>query len=476
MRRTRGWPATPPSTPWRARLRPPHRLPAPSAAVPCHSAGSPGSSRNPRPLPPAQVELSSAALSEQFGVRAGPADWLELDSSTGAKFSRHLVCRLPGAVFRGTQAAGAFVRSVVVRRARAAPREGARAVGCCGLPQAAGAPPAQTGAQVRTVHPSSRARASLGRPPQAKAAEQRGASSAADALFVRKEAGGESVSAPRADDPHAHLGKRFFLFTSAPRHAWSLRVPRASPVLPPQATCVVDCAVYTRNRAFRLYLSSKASGSGSRPLAKVGTPRSSRFFSVQRRFALPPPLQAGKKARLLPTARFGGGRLLAGRGGEGAPSLPTPASAVPELGDASSSRAGPAGAAAAASAEQGGAKPAPAPTEAGLPPQPPDCGLEAEPGGTAPSARDGCEEAAAPREPPPGQPPPAGSGAPACGSAHSAAALAIGLREAATMPAKARAPAPHLSSLRSPSLSRPQLSAPPRRRPGPRRRTCSSRP
>lgn len=175
------------------------------------------------------MELSSEALNAQFGLRPAPEDWIELDSSSATKFSRHLVCRLPGAAFRGTAAAGAFARSVVVRRCPGARREHG----------------------IRSL--SSHVRDSL--PPlslQAQAAGQREASASADALFVRKQAGGERV---RAD--------------AAPSQSWITRAhgvscacltPEAAQRRPPlsQTLCVIDGAVYTRNRAFRLYLSSKA--------------------------------------------------------------------------------------------------------------------------------------------------------------------------------------------------------------------------
>jgi len=56
---------------------------------------------------------SRSVPQERFGLALAP-DWvLELDSSTAAKFSRHLVVRAPGAAFANNLQVGAFVRSLL---------------------------------------------------------------------------------------------------------------------------------------------------------------------------------------------------------------------------------------------------------------------------------------------------------------------------------------------------------------------------
>jgi hypothetical protein len=131
-----------------------------------------------------------------------PAAVVELDSTTDAKFSRHLIIHLPGgAAFASAVAAGAFVRAWWA--ADVAPRRGDD-------PRAA-------------------------------------------ALFVRKAPASGSDAAAAA--------------ASAAASAESGATEAAGEAL--ATTPFVDMGVYTRNRAFRLYLSSKA----------------------------------GKPARLLPTAR-----------------------------------------------------------------------------------------------------------------------------------------------------------------------------
>lgn len=51
----------------------------------------------------------------EWGVRL-EADWVwELDSSAPAKWSRHVVVRLPGAALRDTAAAGALVARLLSR-------------------------------------------------------------------------------------------------------------------------------------------------------------------------------------------------------------------------------------------------------------------------------------------------------------------------------------------------------------------------
>ena len=46
---------------------------------------------------------------EEYGVEVSPTHTLETDSTTPAKFSRHLLVRVPGVAFVDNRAAGAFV-------------------------------------------------------------------------------------------------------------------------------------------------------------------------------------------------------------------------------------------------------------------------------------------------------------------------------------------------------------------------------
>ena len=62
------------------------------------------------------VALTNEHLLEKLGAAPDEADWVELDSSTRAKFSRHLICHLPhGRAFQSTAAAGTFVRALMAR-------------------------------------------------------------------------------------------------------------------------------------------------------------------------------------------------------------------------------------------------------------------------------------------------------------------------------------------------------------------------
>jgi len=51
----------------------------------------------------------AGALARHFEISLPPECVLELDSSTPAKFSRHIIVRLPGAAFETNRDAGAFV-------------------------------------------------------------------------------------------------------------------------------------------------------------------------------------------------------------------------------------------------------------------------------------------------------------------------------------------------------------------------------
>lgn len=62
---------------------------------------------------------------ERFDVRLEDSWIIELDSSTPAKFSRHLVIRVPGAAFQSNFHVGAFVRDLCEAPGDAAGAEGA---------------------------------------------------------------------------------------------------------------------------------------------------------------------------------------------------------------------------------------------------------------------------------------------------------------------------------------------------------------
>lgn len=67
-----------------------------------------------QPLVKRLVLLLVDALRQRWGIVVVPdRDVIELDSSTPAKFSTHLLLRLPGHAFKTNQHAGAFVRQVV---------------------------------------------------------------------------------------------------------------------------------------------------------------------------------------------------------------------------------------------------------------------------------------------------------------------------------------------------------------------------
>ncbi|KAK3238400.1 hypothetical protein CYMTET_51584 [Cymbomonas tetramitiformis] len=59
------------------------------------------------------LALTAQALQAQHSVSFEPEDVVELDSSTEAKFSRHLILHLPGAAFSDSVECGLFVRGVL---------------------------------------------------------------------------------------------------------------------------------------------------------------------------------------------------------------------------------------------------------------------------------------------------------------------------------------------------------------------------
>ncbi|KAA0150698.1 hypothetical protein FNF29_05035 [Cafeteria roenbergensis] len=143
------------------------------------------------------------ALQERFGIRAGLEDVIDLDSSTDAKFSRHLVVVLPGGQrFRDNQHVGRFVLLLVAALANEAATDALAAALWVRPEETDAAPPATEGA-----------------PAPAVAASMAGPGESTD----RAKPG-------RAEESRTPLEGR---------------------------TPIVDLGVYTRNRAMRLYMSRK---------------------------------------------------------------------------------------------------------------------------------------------------------------------------------------------------------------------------
>lgn len=65
-----------------------------------------------------RIEASSHACAEygcriQYGVELQPGMVFETDSSSAAKFSRHLLIKLPGRAFASNHAVGSFVSGIL---------------------------------------------------------------------------------------------------------------------------------------------------------------------------------------------------------------------------------------------------------------------------------------------------------------------------------------------------------------------------
>eukprot|EP01083_Nonionella_stella_P157884 513077_1 len=58
------------------------------------------------------IERLCEQLQAQFSVEISRKNIIDLDSSTGSKFSRHLICDIPGACFRDNIAVGDFVKDL----------------------------------------------------------------------------------------------------------------------------------------------------------------------------------------------------------------------------------------------------------------------------------------------------------------------------------------------------------------------------
>jgi hypothetical protein len=152
---------------------------------------------------------------------------IELDSSTPEKFSRHLIVRAPGWAFADNIAAGAFVSMLLSRPE-------AQESLFVAKPLPPGAP-----------HPAQPLPAPA--PPGLGAAAAVAPSGACGAPAAQ-------VSAPSAPDAPAQAGGGSGGAGSA---AGAATAAAAAPAAADQRVCAVDRAVYTRNRHFRLWWSSK---------------------------------------------------------------------------------------------------------------------------------------------------------------------------------------------------------------------------
>eukprot|EP00240_Pyramimonas_obovata_P001887 CAMPEP_0118942450 /NCGR_PEP_ID=MMETSP1169-20130426/36159_1 /TAXON_ID=36882 /ORGANISM="Pyramimonas obovata, Strain CCMP722" /LENGTH=456 /DNA_ID=CAMNT_0006887467 /DNA_START=21 /DNA_END=1388 /DNA_ORIENTATION=- len=173
------------------------------------------------------LELVREALEGRFQLSFSTEDVMHLDSSTEAKFSRHVVIRIPGAAFASAVQCGGFVKTLC-----------------------------------------------------AWAEERQDVDPRCAALFVRKEKGANPSAPPTVSaDPSSNSALPAALCDNSrnglPRAANTLEtiagrsVPDAAHQVETSKdggerhngrtdkTCMVDLGVYTRNRAFRLYLSSK---------------------------------------------------------------------------------------------------------------------------------------------------------------------------------------------------------------------------
>lgn len=147
-----------------------------------------------------------------FPVHLLPPQWvLELDSSTPTKFSRHLIVRVPGWAFASNADVGAFVRSITTS-------------------------PAGLESLYVFKHPP---------PPQPPAAGAGSAEAAGAGSAAAAAAAGEGQDG--LDVPEDHQQQQ-----------WQQQWERQR-----QRVCFVDGAVYSRNRHFRLFGSTKG-GKGAR--------------------------------------------------------------------------------------------------------------------------------------------------------------------------------------------------------------------
>ena len=218
------------------------------AGTPCHlyldlefHRGSNPRADGDRMVATLRAELG-AALEDRFGATIlNGAEWIEMDSSTDTKFSRHVVLRLLGAAFENNQQCGALVHDVCMKL------EGRRATEPTMAALWVSAPPPK-----RTASEATRAAAPAAAtpPPTAPAPApaapalvsaspptSTGLTSTAMVPMAATAAGEHVERSGMGDASHGpatggHLGTE----------------PRV---------CFVDLSVYSRNRCFRIFKSSK---------------------------------------------------------------------------------------------------------------------------------------------------------------------------------------------------------------------------
>lgn len=213
----------------------------------------------------AVADLACAMLLKRYGLRCGWSDIVSLDSTTEKKFSRHLIVAAPRVVFRSFEDVGAFVRSMVaeMHAAQVASEQEAAEVAAAEAAEAAllgdeMAPGAETDATNEAG---------------AVAASEAGAASAAGTGSGRNDAGARPAPEQEAEaeaeaEPQGHASSPYAFDQGSPARgpaasgdiaALYLRAARACSVRGKagEPSSFIDMGVYTRNRNFRLFLSSK---------------------------------------------------------------------------------------------------------------------------------------------------------------------------------------------------------------------------
>ena len=196
------------------------------AGTPCHlyldlefHRGSNPEADGDRMVTTLRSELD-AALRDRFGAAVlGDVQWIEMDSSTEAKFSRHVVLRLQGAAFENNLQCGALVHDVWAQldaRRASEPKIAALWVH---------PPPpkriASTAPATATAYPTA---------PVAK--------SSAETSIATATAAGSCAEETASGDASGHDAMAGHLCTDS-------------------RVCFVDLSVYSRNRCFRIFKSSK---------------------------------------------------------------------------------------------------------------------------------------------------------------------------------------------------------------------------
>ena len=186
-----------------------------------------------------RTEVELALKAQFFPDVQGPLQWrvVDLDSSTPKKFSRHLIIRLAdGSAFADNAHCGHFVHALVsslVARRRSEPLIQELFV----LP----APPPE---------PSQHPAPAVGQ--TGAAAADAGESCAVPSVGANSTSGAAQAGA--AADAAAAAIRPTETHAAAPVAVTSASAPATRP----SRVCFVDLSVYTRNRCFRLYKSSKA--------------------------------------------------------------------------------------------------------------------------------------------------------------------------------------------------------------------------